>query len=205
MHESEQSAFSTLLKKCEFREAILDIPCGTGRMLEIIQPFEFDRVFAADYSDEMLASCSSNLNSGDVTLSKQDIYNTTYEASSFSAILCSRFLFHCDDQERLFQEFNRLIAPDGYLLFDTLTWSPRTWTKLFSSQLGGQIYTNTPSSIAKLAEKNGFVVLQSLTILAFPSFVYNFIPRFFIRPIRFLESIWPNSWKTKRVWVLQKQ
>ncbi|WP_257973742.1 class I SAM-dependent methyltransferase, partial [Vibrio parahaemolyticus] len=179
--------------------------CGTGRMLPTITASGFKQVYAADYSDEMLAVCNENPLFLKAHFSKQDIYSTTYPKQQFSVVLSSRFLFHCDDQDRLFSEFERLIAPEGYLIFDSLRWSPRTWTRLFSEQLGGDVYTNSTSSIYKLADAHGFEVIDSQVILLFPSFVYNFIPGILMRPLIWLESIWPSLLKTKQVWILKKR
>ncbi|EPF7752296.1 TPA: class I SAM-dependent methyltransferase [Vibrio parahaemolyticus] len=205
VHQSEVSLFSKFLNICSLRESILDIPCGTGRMLPTITASGFKQVYAADYSDEMLAVCNENPLFLKVHFSKQDIYSTTYPKQQFSVVLSSRFLFHCDDQDRLFSEFERLIAPEGYLIFDSLRWSPRTWTRLFSEQLGGDVYTNSTSSIYKLADAHGFEVIDSQVILLFPSFVYNFIPGILMRPLIWLESIWPSLLKTKQVWILKKR
>lgn len=205
VHQSEERAFSQFLAQCTLTESLLDIPCGTGRMLPAVLHSGFNKVDAADYSDEMLSMCRTNTPAQNVNVSKQDIYATTFPDQSFSVIISSRFLFHCDDQEKLFSEFERLVVPQGYLIFDSLQWSPRTWTQLFAKQLGGKIYTNNKASIHQLAEAHGFRVLGVKSILIFPSFIYNFIPGALIRPLKWVESIWPDALKTKRIWMLKKR
>ena len=173
-------------------------------MFPLILAEEFHSTYAADYSNEMLAVCRAYPLSPSIRLSKQDIYSTTFPSQKFTVILSSRFLFHCDDQDRLFSEFDRLLTTKGYLIFDALRWSPRTWTQLFSKMLGGDIYTNSDQSIHELASAHGFKVMDSKSILMFPSFVYNFIPSFLMRPLEWIESIWPSRFKTKTVWILKK-
>ncbi|WP_238787758.1 class I SAM-dependent methyltransferase [Vibrio furnissii] len=180
------------------------MPCGTGRMLPLILAKGFHATYAADYSNEMLAVCQVCSLPQSINLSKQDIYSTTFPSQKFTVILSSRFLFHCDDQNRLFSEFERLLTPQGYLIFDSLRWSPRTWTQLFAKTLGGDIYTNSDISIHELANTHGFEVIDSKSILMFPSFVYNFIPGFLMRPLEWIESKWPSRFKTKIVWILKK-
>ena len=174
-------------------------------MLPLIIAKEFHATYAADYSNEMLVASQRCPLSHLVNFSKQDIYSTTFPSQKFSVILSSRFLFHCDDQSILFSEFERLLTPQGYLIFDSLRWSPRTWTRLFSKKLGGNIYTNSDTSINELANTHGFKVIDSKSILMLPSFVYNFIPSFLMRWLEWLESIWPSQLKTKTVWILQKE
>ncbi|TON73508.1 SAM-dependent methyltransferase, partial [Vibrio parahaemolyticus] len=54
-------------------------------------------------------------------------------------------------------------------------------------------------------DAHGFEVIDSQVILLFPSFVYNFIPGILMRPLIWLESIWPSLLKTKQVWILKKR
>jgi len=173
-------------------------------MFNAISAAGFESIFAADYSDAMLEVCEESPLSQSVSFSKQDIYSTTFSSGKFSAIVSSRFLFHSDDQDKLFSEFSRLLAPQGYLILDALKWSPRSWTQLFSNKLGGKIYTNSDTSIYKLAKAHGFEVIDSQSILIFPSFIYNFIPRFLMRPLQWLEPKWPAGLKSKKVWMLRK-
>jgi len=204
VHNLEEQSFKQCLEQCENVESILDIPCGTGRMFSLIVAKDFHVTHAADYSNEMLKVCQVSSLSKSVKLSKQDIYSTTFPSQTFSVILSSRFLFHSDDQDRLFSEFERLLTRQGYLIFDGLRWSPRTWTRLFSQTLGGNIYTNSDKSIYELASSHGFEVVKSKSILMLPSFLYNFVPSFLMRPLEWFESIWPSQLKTKTVWVLRK-
>lgn len=173
-------------------------------MFPAINSAGFNCIFASDYSDAMLEECKNNPLSQLIRFSKQDIYSTTFSSDKFSAIVSSRFLFHSDDQDKLFSEFSRLLAPQGYLILDVLRWSPRSWTQLFSNKLGGKIYTNSDASIHILAKAHGFEVQASQSILVFPSFVYNFIPRFLMRPLQWLEPKWPAGLKSKKVWMLRK-
>jgi len=204
VHQLEEQSFKQCLEQCEIAESILDIPCGTGRMFPLIVAKGFHMAYAADYSEEMLKVCRACPITESIELSKQDIYSTTFSAQTFSVILSSRFLFHSDDQDRLFSEFERLLEPHGYLIFDGLRWSPRTWTRLFFNTLGGGIYTNSDQSVCELARAHGFEVVDSKSILMLPSFVYNFVPSILMRPLEWFESIWPSQFKTKTVWVLRK-
>ncbi|NVN83443.1 class I SAM-dependent methyltransferase [Vibrio sp. Scap16] len=204
VHELEERTFAKFLESTIQSGNVLDVPCGTGRMFPMLKTFNFDKIYGGDYSDEMLAQCHSNGLFDLIDISKRDIYDTKFEPNYFYTILSSRFLFHCDDQPRLFKEFSRLIKVNGYLVFDTLNWSPRTRLTFFSKKLGGNIFTNNHESIITLAGKYGFTVIKSQNILVFPSFLYNFMPSFLMRIIRGLESVWPSVLKTKTVWLLKK-
>ncbi|MEZ9533952.1 class I SAM-dependent methyltransferase [Vibrio lentus] len=204
VHELEEQTFAKLLENATQPGNILDIPCGTGRMFPMLKELSFENIYGGDYSDEMLIQCQSNGYSDLINISKRDIYDTKFEPNKFHAILSSRFLFHCDDQPRLFIEFKRLIKPNGYLIFDTLNWSPRSRLSFYSKKLGGDIFTNDHKSIIALANQYGFTVVKSQNVFMFPSFLYNFIPSFLMSLVRRLELVWPSILKTKTVWLLQK-
>lgn len=204
VHRSESESFMKFLERSVVRRSILDIPTGTGRMLPSIHSLGFSSVSAADYSETMIRHCQADHDYFETSFSMQDIYDTTYSNSSFSAILSSRFFFHSDAQDSLFREFSRLLQPGGLLVFDTLAWSPRTWTKLWSKELGGNLYTNTRKSIERLAVAHGFNIIKVEPLFMLPSFFYNFLPGHVLGLVMALERIWPKAWMTKRIWLLRK-
>ena len=173
-------------------------------MFPMLKTLSYEKIYGGDYSDEMLIQCHSNVFFDSIDLSMRDIYDTKFEPNNFDTILSSRFLFHCDDQPRLFREFTRIIKPNGYLVFDTLNWSPRSRFAFYSKQLGGDIFTNDHESIVTLANQHGFTVIDLQNIFVLPSFLYNFIPGFLMKLVRRLELIWPDVLKTKTVWLLKK-
>jgi len=205
VHQNESMLFMNYLERCSDRESVLDIPVGTGRMMPHIHTLGFKSVSAADYSQAMIERCRANLPNDDCNLTQQDIYKTTYPEKSFSAILVSRFFFHSDTQDELFIEMSRILRPRGIFVFDTLTWSPRKWTRLFSKKLGGNIYTNSHKSIKKLADNYQFEILSEESLFMLPSFIYNFLPKFILDVVISLEKVWPKALRTKRVWLLRKR
>ncbi|MDN3717483.1 class I SAM-dependent methyltransferase [Vibrio breoganii] len=204
VHQEECRVMAKFLGKCNLDGPILDIPTGTGRMLSLIESSGFNIIYAADYSEEMLLQCKKSNNIECINITKQDIYNTSYEDGSFETIVSSRFLFHSDDQQQLFNEFSRIISSNGYLIFDSLGWSPRAWSNLFSNKLGGDIYTNSNKSVAKLASDNDFDIIRCESILMLPSFIYNFFPKWILCMIQNIEPYWPSILKTKTVWLLRR-
>jgi len=173
-------------------------------MLQHIEQLNFDSIVAADHSDAMLELCRSRYLAEKLNFTKQDIYNTSFNDASFSCVLSSRFLFHCSEQNKLLSELSRILKPGGLLVIDSISWSPRTWTRLFSGKLGGELYTNSDVSMRNLALINGFDILAVKEILMLPSFLYNFMPKAILKLVIALEHWWPKSWMTKRVWVFKK-
>lgn len=204
MHLSESLAIIGFLERVKNKKSLLDIPTGTGRMLVNLLGFKFDHLCAADYSDAMLSLCRIKYRDQKIHFTKQDIYRTSFDNEAFSCLLSSRFLFHSDTQDRVFKEYSRIICPGGFLIADTLSWSPRTWTQVFSTKLGGQLYTNSEQSIQQLAHNHDFSILGIKSLLILPSFFYNFMPQPILSFFIWLEGYWPKRWMTKRVWLFQK-
>ncbi|NRB23427.1 MAG: class I SAM-dependent methyltransferase [Shewanella sp.] len=204
VHLSESLAITDFLERVNNRHSLLDIPTGTGRMLVHLLGFKFDRLSAADFSDAMLSLCQTKYRDENIHFTKQDIYHTSFDDKAFSCLLSSRFLFHSDEQNRVFKEYSRIISPGGFLIADTLSWSPRTWTRVFSTRLGGQLYTNSEQSVVQLARNHDFSILGVKSLLILPSFFYNFMPQPMLNFFIWLEHYWPDRWMTKRMWLFQK-
>lgn len=204
VHSRESEAILKVLTKHKDKTVIVDIPTGTGRMLSRIVELNFLKIVAADYSDTMLNFCKFKYHYKNIEFRKEDIYHLSFRNESCSCITCNRFLFHCSDQDALFRELARVLKQGGVLTVDSISWSPRSWIKLFLKKLGGNLYTNCDKSIKKLAKKYGFSVIFCEAMFIFPSFFYNFFPKWFLNSVISLEKIWPKQFLSKRVWGLQK-
>lgn len=205
VHNLEKKVFSDFLNYTKNRESILDLPTGTGRMLDLlVDELKFKKVYIADYSREMLSIATEKKSSPSIISNQEDIYSLSYKNNNFDAILSSRFFFHSDNQLLALKEMHRVLNPEGIVVFDTLSWSPRCWTSIFQNKLGGRIYTNSFKNTKKLIEKSGFKLIKHESILIMPSFFYNFIPSPMIKIISFIEKKYPNKLKTKDIWLIQK-
>ena len=81
---------------------ILDCPCGTGRVMQLLLDRQF-RVTAADCSEHMVERCRNNMLSanshlsGRMTFGVEDVLATSYADASFDGVICNRLLHHYDD------------------------------------------------------------------------------------------------------------
>jgi ubiquinone/menaquinone biosynthesis C-methylase UbiE len=181
---------------------ILDIPVGTGRVIRSLDRSQFGEVYAADYSPVMLEYCLHYLQ-GEVDLSQQDIYNTTFDDAYFDLIICSRFFFHSDSQSSVIQELKRILKPNGHIIFDTLNWSPRSCCSLFQYKLGGAIYPTSHSILKDQLNHHGFSVIDHQNLFFLPTFFYRFIPDFISGIIIALDQYVPKRMMTKTVWIVK--
>lgn len=95
---------------------ILDCPCGTGRVMQLLLEKQF-RVTAADCSIHMVSRCRDNMLTKFPALSAtmdfcvEDVMGTTFADRSFDCVICNRLLHHYDDAEtriKVLRELARL-------------------------------------------------------------------------------------------------
>ncbi|KAA3634670.1 MAG: class I SAM-dependent methyltransferase [Proteobacteria bacterium] len=86
---------------------VLDLPCGSGRLEEMLVDRGFD-VVAADYSVPMIEAArayhadgvlADPAKSDRLRFEQQDIMNTTFDDDSFDAVICNRLLHHYPEFE----------------------------------------------------------------------------------------------------------
>lgn len=204
VNQKEINIIKNLIIKNKITGNVLDIPVGTGRISKHLVKLDSIELHAADYSEEMLQATKIMLKTN-IRISREDIYNMKYEDSKFDLLVCSRFLFHSDNQEDLLKEIKRVVKPGGYIIFDTLNWSPRSYLGKFNDKFGGKIFTNNKKSIYKLTNKLSLKVIESEKIFALPSYFYKFIPNnFFDKAIK-LERYYPKIFMSKTFWLLKNE
>ena len=80
---------------------VLDLPCGTGRLIVPLRRRGW-RLVAADYSEHMLAEAEcrarADADTGDgeagVEFRRVDVLDTGFESGAFDAVICNRLLHH---------------------------------------------------------------------------------------------------------------
>ena len=114
-NKREQQAISELLdlaSRQEKIETILDLPCGTGRISELLVRRGHD-VTCADISQEMLDVARERLASytpGPSEYAIMDIYNIDRPDNSFDCVTCIRLFQHLtsDERARALRELGRV-------------------------------------------------------------------------------------------------
>lgn len=204
VNQKEINIINNLIIKNKITGNVLDIPVGTGRISKQLSKLNFIELHAADYSKEMLQAAKSILEPK-IHIAQEDIYNTQYEDSKFDLVVCSRFLFHSDNQESLLNEMKRIVKPGGYIIFDTLNWSPRSYMGKFNEKYGGKIFTNNKKSIYNLTKKLSLRIIERDDIFILPSYFYRFIPDIFLAKIIKLENYYPRCLMSKTFWLLKNE
>ena len=201
VHEQESRIIQSFLSDSDKEAEVLDLPVGTGRLHSTLTGMGFTQHHGSDFSEAMLKFCKETYGDS-IRLSRQDAFDTNFNDDRFSVIVSLRFFFHFSEVSLLLKEFRRILNDDGILILDTIVWSPRARTDLFSQRLGGRLYTLSDKRFTEIASEQGFKVEKVEKILFIPSFFYNFMPGFVVSMVERIERFWPKRWFTKTVWKL---
>lgn len=108
----------------DLNSQILDAGAGSGRFTIEMAKKGF-RIISCDYSDAMLNVIESKIEKynlrDNVTLSKQDITELTFEDNNFDYISCMRVLVNLDNKKNIMKalkEFNRVCKHEGIIVLD---------------------------------------------------------------------------------------
>ncbi len=91
--------------------AILDVGCGSGLLLKRFA--DAGRVFGIDKSGDALRHCRSI---GFSRLCRADAETLPFKSGTFSLVIAADMLEHCEDDELVLAELQRVTAAEGTLL-----------------------------------------------------------------------------------------
>jgi SAM-dependent methyltransferase len=106
------------------RLRILDIGCGTGKMLDELAPF--GAVVGADFSPEALQFCVTRGVGAD--LARADVRRLPFAGESFDVVTAMDIIEHIDDDKAAACEVFRVLRPGGRLLV-TVPAFPSLWSE----------------------------------------------------------------------------
>lgn len=95
-------------------KSIVDIGCGTGSMLQMIEQNTDDEVklVGVDLSEGMISEASKKANDR-MTFMVGDVENLPFEDNSFDAVLCMHSFHHYPNPEKAMSELFRICTEGG--------------------------------------------------------------------------------------------
>ena len=170
----------------------MDVACGTGRLGMILnRNFE---VTGVDTSKEMLKICpyKNKIIGSAEKLPVKDKYDI---------VVALRFFFHYEDIEPFLKEFKRVSKKNGFIIFETYSWSPRSIINIKS--LGGKIYSHNHKKILEILNKLDLKLIEKRRIFLFSPFVQKKLPFFILKFITKIEEKLPDKFKMDCYWKVQ--
>lgn len=102
-------------------DTVLELGCGTGTFSEAVAPLVRDLI-ATDMSEPMLHQARAKLGEhGNVRFQKQDAYKTTFDESTFDAVLMVNLLHVVHEPALILQECNRVVRNGGRIVVADIT------------------------------------------------------------------------------------
>jgi len=99
---------------------VLDLGCGQGVFLPSLSA-NFPNVKGIDLDISIASEIVDIYDLKNVQLFQSDIFDNSFEDSSFDLILAPSVLEHFDDQDALFTEITRILKPGGQIVFSSPT------------------------------------------------------------------------------------
>lgn len=107
---------------------VLDAPCGTGRITELLARQGFE-IVGADISEEMIETAREKLPAfRNIVFNVADIKNIPFRDNYFDCVVCIRLFHHLDQKDRVdvLKELSRVAG--GYIIVNLSFSSP--WYRL---------------------------------------------------------------------------
>jgi ABC-2 type transport system ATP-binding protein len=102
-------------------DAVLELGCGTGTFSETVAPLVQDLI-ATDMSEPMLQQARAKLGGhSNVRFQKQDAYKTSFEESTFDAVLMVNLLHIVHDPALILRECGRVVRDGGKVVVADVT------------------------------------------------------------------------------------
>ena len=175
---------------------ILDIPCGTGIYTAWLRQEGYP-IIGADASWDMLRLAKAQR--GKMPWLQTDIFQLPFASGSLPGVMVIRLFQHLTSQgfSKVLEEARRVIRPDGWVLFDTLRWSPR---RTSPEAVDGMHVYSLPICRRIIRAANLEVISFRSTYL-FSAIRYRRLPVAILKALERVEVVLPADWKLRTFWL----
>ena len=148
-------------------EALLDVGCGTGFLLDLLVAQKAARYSGLDLSEEMIRVAKGKAIPGaEFVAGSAD--KLPYPDESFDIVTCSQSFHHYPYPEKAMREAWRVLKNGGlYILSDTGIGGVGAWIDnhiLFKLATSGDCHTTNRKGIERMMENVGFTITDSRQI-----------------------------------------
>ena len=182
---------------------ILDVPCGTGRFARVFRKLGHT-VQCVDYSREMCRYMRERYGSDPFRVIRADVFSLPFAEHTFDVVFTSRLAFHYENLVDLLPELARVVKPSGFIIFDSLNrYSLRHMASVLIDRFrspGQRLWFHSLADVRLALKKAGLQVIESRSRYVLPTRAYRYVPHPLLRPLRWLEHVWPRQARVVTFW-----
>lgn len=116
--EIEERAMLSLLPDDLSSQICLDLACGSGRYMRLMQSRWAQQIFGVDYSADMLVQAiNSQFAIGPLQLARSAFLALPFAAATFDLIICGLGIGHERNLKQTIAEAARVLQPGGIILY----------------------------------------------------------------------------------------
>ncbi len=94
---------------------VMDIGCGTGEMLQVLQKHQF-QAFGLDYSLKMLQAVSKSISDQRVPLINGEIEALPFKDETFDGLICAGVIEYLNEDQQALSEIARILKRGGFAI-----------------------------------------------------------------------------------------
>ena len=142
-------------------EDILDIGCGNGNVIKMLEAQRPGHYYGADLSREMLKEARKRV-SKEVVLKLADAVDLPFDDESFDIVICNASFHHYEEPKKAISEMNRILRPGGALILGdpTLPLFRRLFNWALKWGKAGDVWIYGKKDILPLFRSGGFDILK---------------------------------------------
>ena len=134
---------------------VLDVGCGTGRMVENLKKFGA-KVTGLDVSEKMLAIAKKHFSTTEFVLG--DIEELPFEDESFDMVVATFVIVHLGTLQRAFDEVYRVLKPGGVFLVSNVNQRKAPKLKMEKEEIIIKSFYHRPEAVAEALEESFFKI-----------------------------------------------
>lgn len=154
---------------------ILDLGCGNGNILKILEEKIDADLYGLDLSENMISQAKKNLKS-EVNLTVGDSENLPYDNNKFDIVICNASFHHYTNPERALTEIKRILKKDGVFILGDPTgpfdWYLKVLNYFLKHSNSGDYKIYSQKEITQLLYSSGFEV-QNFKKINYRTFALN--------------------------------
>lgn len=156
--------YATLIQRLNDKsfESLLDVGCGTGKVLSLIKDKFNTKVSGIDLSEGMVEKAKELLGES-ADLKVGDSENLLWEDDTFDVIICNASFHHYPNPIAVLKEMKRVLKPDGRVIIAD-PWCPNPIRLLINLLLplinSGDVKMYSGNEMTKMLENCGFVSID---------------------------------------------